>query len=224
MAISTKTDIVLGVSLAADPMKYMEAVERLRKLESSNPTDFSSVLSEQGRPAPPTTGSVGKQPVSSGPEDALAQGPEVPAQVPAAVRRKSAGAKDVYGQLEAFIMQTFIQSMLPKDAASVFGKGTAGEVWRSMMAEKMGAEVARSGKLGIASRLAKAHLGAAVAPRDMPAVQQPLAATLKSAPTDLARAPNALANALANLQESKADPGRADNNGWVTTVQVAERS
>ena len=43
-------------------------------------------------------------------------------------------------QLEAFVLQTFIQSMLPKNATHVFGKGTAGEVWKSMLAEKLGHE------------------------------------------------------------------------------------
>ena len=44
--------------------------------------------------------------------------------------------------------------MLPKNATTVFGKGSAGEFWRSMLAEKMGDELARSGQVGIARRLA----------------------------------------------------------------------
>ena len=56
------------------------------------------------------------------------------------------------------MLQTFIQSMLPKNAQHVFGKGTAGEVWKSMLAEKLGAEIARSGQVGIAKRLAAGRL------------------------------------------------------------------
>jgi hypothetical protein len=70
---------------------------------------------------------------------------------------------DAYGQFEAFVLQTFVQSMLPKNATSVFGSGTAGEVWKSMLAEKMGGELARSGQVGIARRLA-AGPGHAVEP------------------------------------------------------------
>lgn len=44
--------------------------------------------------------------------------------------------------------------MLPKNAVNVFGKGSAGEFWKSMLAEKMGDELARSGQVGIARRLA----------------------------------------------------------------------
>jgi Rod binding domain-containing protein len=44
--------------------------------------------------------------------------------------------------------------MLPKNATNVYGKGTAGEVWRSMLAERIGEELAKSGEIGIADRLA----------------------------------------------------------------------
>lgn len=223
MAISSKTDIVLGVSLAADPLKYMEAMDRLRQVQSSDSGAFTALLSDQGKPGGRAV-VPGDPSVSSGPEDALNSGPPVPETARAAVRRKTA-PKDVYGQLEAFIMQTFIQSMLPKEATAVFGKGTAGEVWKSMLAEKMGGEVARSGQLGIASRLAKSHLGANPAGRVAGPAPLPIAATLKSPVGDLARAPNALANALSALQESKTvGNAKVDKNGWVTTVQVAERS
>ena len=61
---------------------------------------------------------------------------------------------DAYGQFEFFVLQSFVQSMLPKNATNVFGKGSAGEFWKSMLAEKMGDELARSGQVGIARRLA----------------------------------------------------------------------
>mgnify|MGYP000882276627 CR=1 FL=1 len=128
-----------------------------------------------------------------------------------------------------------IRSRLPsqltrreREVASLIGEGlTSRQIAERLVVSLRTVEMHLTNayrKLGIASRLAKAHLGAAVAPHEMPAVQQPLAATIKSAPTDLARAPNALANALASLQENKSDPARADKNGWVTTVEVAERS
>jgi hypothetical protein len=43
--------------------------------------------------------------------------------------------------------------MLPKNATNVYGKGTAGEVWRSMLAERIGEELAKSGQVGVAERL-----------------------------------------------------------------------
>jgi Rod binding domain-containing protein len=43
--------------------------------------------------------------------------------------------------------------MLPKDAQSTFGQGYAGDMWRSMLAERVADQMAASGRLGIASRL-----------------------------------------------------------------------
>ena len=64
-------------------------------------------------------------------------------------------------KFEAFFLQTFVDSILPKDADTVFGAGTAGDVWRSMLAEHVAAEIARSSKFGIAERIAGAHFNAA---------------------------------------------------------------
>lgn len=59
-------------------------------------------------------------------------------------------------EFEAFVLQSFIEAMLPDGADDVFGKGIAGETWKSMMAEKLAREVARSGQVGIAERIAGA--------------------------------------------------------------------
>ena len=42
--------------------------------------------------------------------------------------------------------------MLPKNAESVFGSGTAGGIWKSMLAEKLADQISRSGGIGIAQR------------------------------------------------------------------------
>ena len=63
-------------------------------------------------------------------------------------------------EFEAFVMQSFIQEMLPKDANNVFGKGIAGDIWRSMLAEKLAYEVAARGDLGIAKIVAQDTPGA----------------------------------------------------------------
>jgi len=63
----------------------------------------------------------------------------------------------VYRKFEAFVLQMFVESMLPKDATNVFGKGTAGTIWRSMMAEQIGNEMARGNGVGIAKQLAKSR-------------------------------------------------------------------
>jgi peptidoglycan hydrolase FlgJ len=47
--------------------------------------------------------------------------------------------------------------MFPKDTPSAFGEGYAGDMWRSMLAERVADQIAASGRLGLASRLFANH-------------------------------------------------------------------
>jgi Rod binding domain-containing protein len=58
-------------------------------------------------------------------------------------------------EFEAFVLQSFIQEMLPKNAESVFGGGIAGEIWKSMLAEQLAARFAGRGDFGIAELVEK---------------------------------------------------------------------
>ncbi|MFM9849238.1 MAG: rod-binding protein [Hyphomicrobiaceae bacterium] len=64
-------------------------------------------------------------------------------------------------QFESFILQSFIETMLPKNAESVFGKGTAGGVWKSILAEKLADQISRSGGIGIAQKIAGPQVASA---------------------------------------------------------------
>ncbi|NJO21876.1 MAG: hypothetical protein HC868_01680 [Sphingomonadales bacterium] len=94
--------------------------------------------------------------------------------------------------------------MLPKNATNVFGKGTAGEFWRSMLAEKMGDELARSGQVGIARRLAAG-----------PSHPVQPATVVTSSPST---PPPALANALVGVQATNLD----DVQGAETSASLVE--
>lgn len=67
---------------------------------------------------------------------------------------KAPQTSDAFRKFEAFVLQSFIETMLPGGAETVFGKGIAGETWRTMLAEKLASEVAKSGQVGIAERIA----------------------------------------------------------------------
>ncbi len=54
---------------------------------------------------------------------------------------------------EAVVLQSFISSMLPENAENVYGEGTAGSVWKSMLAEQISKQMAKSGGIGIAERI-----------------------------------------------------------------------
>ncbi|WP_416186596.1 rod-binding protein [Fulvimarina uroteuthidis] len=56
-------------------------------------------------------------------------------------------------QFEAFALRSFVESMLPSEATNFFGAGTAGNIWRSMMAEQLGNQLARGGGIGIADMI-----------------------------------------------------------------------
>lgn len=60
---------------------------------------------------------------------------------------KAKNAAKARKQFEAFALQVFIGSMLPKENAHLFGTGSAGKLWQSMMAEKLADQIASSGRL-----------------------------------------------------------------------------
>ena len=55
------------------------------------------------------------------------------------------------------LINSFVGELLPKESASLFGAGTAGEVWRSMLSEQIARQIARSGALGLSRRLFATH-------------------------------------------------------------------
>jgi peptidoglycan hydrolase FlgJ len=139
MAISLPSDIVSDVARAADPARVQAAAQRLS--EGSGPLDgagFDEVAKQVGIPS-----ALGGLDVYTARNtlrnDAAVTEPE--------------RAKAAFEQFEAFVLQTFIESMLPKDAENTFGKGNAGAIWKSMMAEQLGAQISKAGGIGIASNI-----------------------------------------------------------------------
>jgi flagellar protein FlgJ len=72
-----------------------------------------------------------------------------------------------YQQFEASVLRNFVEGMLPKSTENVYGEGTAGNVWRSMQADFMSQELAKSGGIGIAATLAKLDEARASSQPDM---------------------------------------------------------
>ena len=62
-------------------------------------------------------------------------------------------APEAYREFEAMVLQSFIKSMLPTDAENLYGSGTAGDIWKGMMAEQLGKALAEGGGIGIAEQL-----------------------------------------------------------------------
>jgi hypothetical protein len=58
-------------------------------------------------------------------------------------------------QFESFMLRSFVEEMLPSENSAFFGDGTAGNIWKSMLAERIGEEMAAAGGIGIAEMIGK---------------------------------------------------------------------
>jgi flagellar protein FlgJ len=70
-------------------------------------------------------------------------------------RGSKSGVMTPTQQFESFVLRSFVEGMLPDDNSSYFGTGTAGKIWKSMLAEQLGDEMARDGGIGISEMLEK---------------------------------------------------------------------
>ena len=139
MSITPPSDIVMDVARAADPARYQEAAAKLS--QPGDPAAFASAADEAAREAGLST--------------------HLPLDVHGALTglkndTARAGNADPYRKFEGQVIQQFVEAMLPK-AETVFGKGNAGGIWKSMLSEQIGQQIAKTGGIGIARMLNAAH-------------------------------------------------------------------
>ncbi|HEV7307463.1 rod-binding protein [Ensifer sp.] len=138
MAISPPSDLVLDVVRAADPSEVQEAQARLK----ANRAAFTATsLAENGNGFAAAVNVLNLSPSGSsglGDIDNRVEQKKIP---------------ETYRKFEAMVLQNFVKSMLPAESENVFGKGTAGDIWKSMMAEQIGDVISKSGGIGIADQL-----------------------------------------------------------------------
>jgi peptidoglycan hydrolase FlgJ len=152
MIVTPTSDVVLDVLEAADPAAQREAAAKLDALTSRG-ADFATTLSSQADNAGATASATHDQSLAAADGSSASSDPVLPAQV---IQAPSQG--EVYRKFEAFVLQVFVEAMLPQQSQDIFGKGTAGSVWRSMLAEQLGNQLAHGKGIGIARQLAGAHL------------------------------------------------------------------
>lgn len=142
MAISVVSDLVMDVVQAADPSGVLAAREKLR---SSNAEYAASSLAAAGKgfEAAVTTFDSAAHRAGLG---------------NANVTRPTAAMPEAYRNFEASVLRTFVQSMLPEDSEEVYGKGSAGEIWKGMMAEQFANAIAEAGGVGIAEQVYQSAL------------------------------------------------------------------
>lgn len=142
MSITPPSDIVMDVAKAADPGRYQEAAAKLSA--PGDPAAFTDAVRAAGLSL--------HMPLD-------ARGTLTTLQNQTAVASGAAGS-DPYKRFEGLVLQQFIEAMMPEKAETVFGKGNAGGIWKSMLAEQIGAQIAKSGGIGIAKMLGQAHTAA----------------------------------------------------------------
>jgi Rod binding domain-containing protein len=145
MAFNPRTDVVLEVASAADPSRAAIAAQRLNALAGPNApaADFAADLDRAAGPGSTATTALGNA------ANARSRLSEL------------SGGSDKLGktktQFEAMMLNSFVNELLPKETGEVFGQGMAGDMWRSMLAEQVSMQIAKSGKLGLARRLFATH-------------------------------------------------------------------
>ncbi|MER8462971.1 rod-binding protein [Mesorhizobium sp. M1396] len=133
LAISPPSDIVMDVARAVDPTDIEAARAALTKRAGGAAGAFSVDSA-----ASVDAGSV----------------------LSRATADKAAAATDPakkFKKFEAMVLQTFIQNMLPKDTEGVYGKGLAGDMWKSQLAERVADVMAERGGIGIAKSMLADH-------------------------------------------------------------------
>jgi flagellar protein FlgJ len=142
MSIFPATDIVADVARAADPQKAQAAYSRLSSLAGKGSSGVSpAAFAVEAAPR------IAASDVRSTLSDAPA--PRIQTLSPAQ-------------KFEAFLLQSWLETLLPKEESGVFGADAGANVWRSMMAEQLGAQLAGAGGLGL-QKLLDSHSHTAAA-------------------------------------------------------------
>jgi Rod binding domain-containing protein len=130
MAINPPSDLVLDVAMAADPDTLRASLEKLRSMASDRVAAQMQLSRENFASM--------QQPVSAGGSIAgnVTHAPNA-----------------AFKKFEAFMLQSFVESMFAGDNQAVFGEGIAGDYWKSMMAEAVANKMADAGGIGVARML-----------------------------------------------------------------------
>ncbi|MDE1991625.1 MAG: rod-binding protein [Rhizobiaceae bacterium] len=141
MAISPPSDLVLDVVQAANPLDVQAAQQKL----ATNRAAFAATsLAENGNGFASTVDAYNSAATQAGLSNANTH--TAPTKMPA-----------VYHKFEAMVLQNFVKNILP-NSDTLYGKGTAGEMWKGMMADQLGDTLAKNGGVGIANKMYQEQL------------------------------------------------------------------
>ena len=142
MSIAPPSDIILDVAQAADPRRLQAATTKLNTMAAASggePVDFHALLAG-----------------AAGPKPAATAASPAPSTLFGSHAGSTTSGLSPYQKFEAVLLQTLVQEMLPKDD-ELFGDAASADACRGMMAEQLANQMARSGRIGIAQMVEKAH-------------------------------------------------------------------
>jgi len=134
LAIQTATDLILDVVRAANPATAAKAESVLAAAATQKAGAAARTSEFAFEVASATSDLSGLRAKSE-------------------MTQATGSTKESYQKFEAMMLQNFVKSMLPADGEEMFGKGTAGDIWKGMMAEQIGNAMAKGGGIGIADRM-----------------------------------------------------------------------
>ena len=139
MAIAITSDLVLDVMRAASPQKVASATARL-----------------SGKPSPAAAAAFAAEVNASGKVRNKSEARIASAGEPASTTASNSTARaKAHQKFEAAMLRSFTEDMLPARASSLYGEGTAGDIWRSLQVDLMSQKLASAGGIGIAEMLNK---------------------------------------------------------------------
>ena len=139
VSLDPASDVIADVIRAADPERSAAVARRLSDIAGQASAPNQSFDSELGRLA------------TRKPSATVVQTTAMRA---GARARVAADAKNgAQTAFESMFLGNVLGELLPTDAGGYFGEGTAGQMWKSLLADQVARQIAKSGALDIAGRL-----------------------------------------------------------------------
>nr|WP_119308967.1 rod-binding protein [Cohaesibacter haloalkalitolerans] len=147
MAISIPSDLVMDVVNAADPVERQMAAQKLGTAPLQR-LHYASAATGDGGNSATDAASFEKQYASLAEPAVLSD---------ASISRYAKGiartTNPVSEKFVALMLHEMLETMLPRDTEGIYGEGLSGDMWRSMLSEQLGNQMAKSDMLDLASYL-----------------------------------------------------------------------
>lgn len=167
MGIRPPSDLVFDVMQAAEAGRAQQVMGKLQALKPADGAAFDTALAKADE---------ARSYAASGPgEAALRTAAHIPAGLsfsgtnltnlrnahalssrPAAGFAAATPGAAPLKKFEAMVLSNFLEHMMPA-SSGVYGGGSAGQTWKSLLTEKLGERIADAGGIGIAKHLGQAN-------------------------------------------------------------------